>query len=297
MTSLLSTRDDIAADARRLAEWLAQHERVFVLTGAGCSTGSGIPDYRDEAGQWKRSAPVTWQAFTGDPTVYRRYWARSHIGWPRFRSARPNAAHHALAELGQRRPVHALVTQNVDGLHQRAGSPAVIDLHGNLDSVVCLDCGARSDRDALQAVMEDVNPGWDPGPAAFAPDGDADIAAGAEAAYRPPRCLVCAGLLKPDVVFFGENVPRERLAQAMEALDRADAILVAGSSLMVYSGFRFARVAHEAGKPLAILNRGATRADALASVRLQSEVGATLQLAAAATRPDPPGGPVQRGAT
>ena len=282
MTSLDTATEQVEADATHLAGWLVQHERVFVLTGAGCSTGSGIPDYRDENGQWKRPAPVTWQALTGDPAVYRRYWARGHVGWPKFKSARPNAAHHALAELGQRGPVHALVTQNVDGLHQRAGSPAVIDLHGNLDSVVCLDCGARSDRDALQVLMEAANPGWDPGPAVFAPDGDADIAAEAEAAYRPPRCHVCGGLLKPDVVFFGENVPRERLAVALAALDEAEAMLVAGSSLMVYSGFRFARLAHERGKPLAILNRGATRADDLASLRLDGEVGATLQRAVAA---------------
>src|SRR5690554_3699038 len=282
MSTLSSTTEQIETDAKGLAEWLARHERVFVLTGAGCSTGSGIPDYRDEAGQWKRPAPVTWQAFTGDPAVYRRYWARSHVGWPKFKSARPSAAHRALAALGQTGPVHALVTQNVDRLHQRAGSPEAIDLHGRLDAVVCLGCGARSDRDALQVLMEVANPGWDPGPAAFAPDGDADIAAEAEAAYRPPRCQVCGGPLKPDVVFFGENVPRERLALALAALDEADAVLVAGSSLMVYSGFRFARIAHESGKPLAILNRGATRADDLASLRLDGEVGATLQRAAAA---------------
>lgn len=268
--------------ALRLAEWLARHHRVFVLTGAGCSTGSGIPDYRDEAGQWKRPAPVTWQAFTGDPKVYRRYWARSHVGWPKFGRARPNAAHHALAALGHDGPVHALVTQNVDGLHQRAGSPAVIDLHGRLDDVVCLGCGRRSTRARLQASLETDNPGWDPGPAAFAPDGDADIAAAAEAAYRPPLCRACGGLLKPDVVFFGENVPRDRLARARDALDRADAMLVAGSSLMVYSGYRFARMAHETGRPLAILNRGATRADDLASLRLHGETGGTLAQAALA---------------
>lgn len=286
MSTLTQTTEQVEADARVLADWLARHERVFVLTGAGCSTGSGIPDYRDEAGQWKRPAPVTWQAFTGDPAVYRRYWARSHVGWPKFKSARPNAAHHALAALARNGPVHTLVTQNVDGLHQRAGSPDVVDLHGRLDSVVCLDCGARSDRDALQTLMETANPGWDPGPAAFAPDGDADIAAEAEAAYRPPRCQACGGLLKPDVVFFGENVPRDRLALALAALGGADAMLVAGSSLMVYSGFRFARLAQESGKPLAILNRGATRADELASLRLDGEVGATLQrTVAAATRP------------
>lgn len=271
----------VAPEAARLAAWLARYERVFVLTGAGASTGSGIPDYRDESGRWKGVAPVTYQAFTGDPAIYRRYWARSHVGWPRFSSVLPNAAHTALAELGRRGPVDVLVTQNVDGLHQRAGSPLVIDLHGNLDAVVCLDCGARTDRDTLQAEMETANPDWDPGPAAFAPDGDAHVAAEAENSYRPPRCAACGGMLKPDVVFFGENVPRPRLDQALDGLDRADAMLVAGSSLMVYSGFRFARIAHESGKPLAILNRGNTRADGLASLRLQGEVGATLQAAAA----------------
>lgn len=267
---------DPVDDGLRLAAWLARHRRVFVLTGAGCSTGSGIPDYRDEAGQWKRPTPVTWQAFTGDRLVYRRYWARSHVGWPKFGRAQPNAAHRALATLGRDGPVHALVTQNVDGLHQRAGSPLVIDLHGRLDGIVCLGCGERSPRAELQASLETANPGWNPGPAAFAPDGDADIAAEAEAAYRPPLCPACGGLLKPDVVFFGENVPRERLRQAVAALEDADAMLVAGSSLMVYSGYRFARMAHEAGRPLAILNRGATRADGLAALRLHGETGETL---------------------
>lgn len=271
---------DTEAEAAQLARWIGQHGRIFVLTGAGCSTGSGIPDYRDESGQWKRPAPVSWQAFTSDPAVYRRYWARSHVGWPKFGLANPNRAHQALAALGKAGAIPTLVTQNVDGLHQRAGSPGVIDLHGNLDTVVCLGCGARQRRDTLQGEMETANPGWDPGPAASAPDGDAGIAAGAEAAYRPPLCGVCGGLLKPDVVFFGENVPRERLTRAMDAFDPAQAVLVVGSSLMVYSGFRFARKAHEAGKPLAILNRGATRADALATLRLTGEVGTTLQLAA-----------------
>lgn len=267
----------LSADtAARLADWLSRHARVFALTGAGCSTGSGIPDYRGEDGAWKRPAPVTWQAFTGDPTVYRRYWARSHVGWPRFARARPNAAHRALAALGRRGPVATLVTQNVDGLHQRAGSPLTIDLHGRLDAVICLGCGERLPRAALQPRLEALNPGWTPGPATTAPDGDADIAAEAERAFVPPRCERCGGLLKPDVVFFGENVPRTRYEAARDALAAADAMLVAGSSLMVYSGFRFARMAHEAGLPLAILNRGLTRADALAGLKLEAEVATTL---------------------
>lgn len=281
--SALPAPASLAADdaAAHLADWLSRHRRVFALTGAGCSTGSGIPDYRGEDGAWKRPAPVTWQAFTGDPAVYRRYWARSHVGWPRFGRARPNAAHRALAALGRHGPVAMLVTQNVDGLHQRAGSPRTIDLHGRLDAVVCLGCGERLPRADLQPRLDALNPGWTPGPAATAPDGDADIAADAERAFAPPRCERCGGLLKPDVVFFGENVPRARYEAARDALAAADALLVAGSSLMVYSGFRFARMAHEAGLPLAILNRGLTRADALAGLKLEAEVGATLATAAA----------------
>ncbi|WP_082672790.1 NAD-dependent protein deacetylase [Luteimonas abyssi] len=266
-----------ASDAvATLTDWLSRYHRVFVLTGAGCSTGSGIPDYRGEDGAWKRPAPVTWQAFTGDPAVYRRYWARSHVGWPRFGRALPGAAHHALALPSLRTRLSALVTQNVDGLHQRAGSVDAIDLHGRLDGVICLGCGQRSDRAALQPRLEALNPTWRPGEANTAPDGDADIDPAAERRFVAPYCPVCDGLLKPDVVFFGENVPREHYRAASDALDRSDAMLVVGSSLMVYSGFRFARRAHDAGLPLAILNRGITRADALADLKLIDEVGAVL---------------------
>ncbi|KLJ02031.1 NAD-dependent protein deacetylase [Luteimonas sp. FCS-9] len=266
-----------ATDApERLRDWLDGFRRVFVLTGAGISTGSGIPDYRDTDGAWKRPAPVTWQAFTGDPAIYRRYWARSFVGWPRFSAARPNAAHRALAALGRDGPVATLLTQNVDGLHEIAGSRAVIDLHGRLDRVVCLGCGDAMPREALQPRLAADNPGWHPGAAAMAPDGDADIAVEAEAAFVPPTCYRCGGLLKPDVVFFGENVPRARVQAAQAALAASDAMLVVGSSLMVYSGFRFAKMAADAGLPLAILNRGITRADALATLRLDAEIGRTL---------------------
>ncbi|UNK41141.1 NAD-dependent protein deacetylase [Luteimonas sp. S4-F44] len=266
-----------ATDApERLRDWLDGFRRVFVLTGAGISTGSGIPDYRDTDGAWKRPAPVTWQAFTGDPAIYRRYWARSFVGWPRFSIARPNAAHRTLAALGNAGPITTLLTQNVDGLHQAAGSRSVIDLHGRLDRVVCLGCGATMPRDALQPRLVADNPGWHPGAAAMAPDGDADIAAESESVFMPPRCLHCDGLLKPDVVFFGENVPKARVQAARTALAASDAMLVIGSSLMVYSGFRFAKMAHEAGLSLAILNRGVTRADPLATLRLDAEIGSTL---------------------
>ncbi len=270
------TRSAKSGTTQALGEWLARHRRLFVLTGAGCSTGSGIADYRDADGAWKRRPPVNFRDFRDDPQAYRRYWARSSLGWPRFAAARPNGAHAALARLEDAGRLSALVTQNVDGLHQRAGSRAVIDLHGRLDAVVCLDCGARSPRDVVQDAIAHANPGWQAEVAGFAPDGDADIDDGAIAGFAPPRCTACGGALKPDVVFFGENVPRERVVDAQRALQASDAMLVAGSSLMVYSGFRFARMAADAGLPLAIVNRGSTRADALAMLKVEADVGQTL---------------------
>lgn len=272
--------DHVATDteARALRDWLDRHRRVFVLTGAGLSTASGIPDYRGPDGAWKRSPPVTWQAFTGDPQVYRRYWARSFVGWPMFDAAQPNAGHTALAALEHDGHLSALVTQNVDGLHQRAGSRDVIDLHGRLDTTLCLQCGDSRPREALQPRMRASNPDWTPHGTA-APDGDADIDADAIARFMPPHCTLCGGPLKPDVVFFGENVPRARYARALDALHAADAVLVVGSSLMVYSGFRFARMAHERGLPLAILTRGRTRADDLVGLKLEGDCGAVLAAA------------------
>lgn len=268
--------DDAADHIAKLREWLDAHRRIFVLTGAGISTASGIPDYRDANGAWKRKPPVTWQAFIGDPATYRRYWARSFVGWPIFSAAAPNASHAALARLGARGGISAIVTQNVDGLHQRAGSRDAIDLHGRLDQVICLGCGDDMPRAALQPRLVADNPGWAPRARGAAPDGDADIDDDAVASFRPPQCAHCGGMLKPDVVFFGDNVPRARYARALDALAQADAVLVAGSSLMVYSGFRFARMAHERGLPLALLNRGRTRADALATLRLDADCGTVL---------------------
>lgn len=270
--------DHDADAAAQLRAWLDAHPRVFVLTGAGISTASGIPDYRDRDGQWKRPPPVTYQALVGDAHTYRRYWARSFIGWPNVDRAQPNPGHRALARLPADRHT-ALVTQNVDGLHQRAGSPRVIDLHGRLDGVVCLGCGAGTPRAALQVRMAASNAGWQAAMARAAPDGDADIDAEAVATFTPPQCDVCGGMLKPDVVFFGENVPRAVYASALDALDAADAALVVGSSLMVYSGFRFARMARERGMPLAILTRGTTRADDLATLKLDGDCGAVLDAA------------------
>jgi NAD-dependent SIR2 family protein deacetylase len=265
----LDTVDD------RLRRWIARHRRVFALTGAGCSTASGIPDYRDEQGEWKRRPPVMIQAFLTEEPVYRRYWARAYVGWPRFAKLEPNDAHRALVAWEEAGTLVQVVTQNVDRLHQRAGSGAVIDLHGRLDEVVCLGCRERTSRATIQAVIAAANPSWQ-AEATTAPDGDADVDGAIIDSFVAPRCEQCGGLLKPDVVFFGENVPGERYAQAREALAGADALLVAGSSLMVYSGFRFVRQAYDAGLPIAIVNRGRTRGDDLAELKIEHDVGAAL---------------------
>jgi len=265
--------------ADQLRQWLSAFDRIFVLTGAGISTASGIPDYRGPDGLWKRSAPITYQAFIRDPAMRRRYWMRSFVGWPAVARARPNRAHEALVELESRGRISTLVTQNVDGLHARAGQRAVIDLHGRIDQVICLDCGERVARAEVQRILVDANPQWTNLSAAIAPDGDADFEHADVGAFRAPHCIDCGGLLKPDVVFFGENVPRERVAAAHDALRMADAMLVVGSSLMVYSGYRFARMANAAGMPLAMLTRGVTRADGLATLKLDADCVAVLNAA------------------
>jgi NAD-dependent SIR2 family protein deacetylase len=265
-----------ARDDTPLGDFLERHPRLFVLTGAGCSTDSGIPDYRDENGDWKRTRPVMFQAFMGDLHTRRRYWARSLVGWRRFGHAQPNDAHRALARLGQQGRTEVLVTQNVDGLHQSAGSPDVIDLHGRLDQVRCMGCERRSGREELQRRLLDLNPSWDRLDARDAPDGDADLDGLDFSAFDIPACGHCGGILKPDVVFFGESVPRERVTAAMEAVERADAVLVIGSSLMVYSGYRFAHAASKAGKPIAAVNLGRTRADELLALKVNQPCVAAL---------------------
>ena len=250
--------------------------RLLVLTGAGCSTDSGIPDYRDRNGEWKRAAPVTLQAFMHEQTTRQRYWARSMIGWPRFGHASPNAAHYALAQLEQRGKIELLVTQNVDRLHQRAGSERVIDLHGRLDEVRCMACDWRLPRDAFQQRLIELNPAWQHLDAATAPDGDADLEGQEFTSFVIPPCPHCGGTVKPDVVFFGEAVPRERVNAATQALHAADAVLVVGSSLMVYSGYRFVHAAAKAGKPVAALTLGRTRADALLSLKIDADCSNAL---------------------
>lgn len=259
-----------------LEAFVARHRRLFVLTGAGCSVISGIPDYRDAAGRWKRPQPVTYQAFLASEATRRRYWARSLLGWPRFREARPNAAHRALARLEGRGDVAGLVTQNVDRLHQAAGSRTAIDLHGRLDRVRCLGCGERTEREGLQERLARLNPGVLALDAATAPDGDADLEGADLSDFVVPPCPRCGGTLKPDVVFFGESVPRARVERAFAQLDAADAVLVVGSSLMVYSGYRFALRAAERGLPIAAVNLGTTRADPLIALKVEAPCEAAL---------------------
>jgi NAD-dependent SIR2 family protein deacetylase len=249
--------------------------RLFVLTGAGCSTGAGIPDYRDEKGEWKHRPPVQFQDFVSSHAARQRYWARSLVGWARVSAARPTAAHTALAALERNGAVTALVTQNVDGLHQKAGSASVIDLHGRLDTVRCLECGATVSRAAIQTELVTRNPRWERMDAVDLPDGDAQLD-GPFDDVSVPSCRPCGGTLKPDVVFFGENVPKARVADCYEALEEADGVLVVGSSLTVFSGYRFCLAAAELGKKVALVNRGRTRADELAHVKVEGDCGDVL---------------------
>ncbi len=266
------------ADAVRV---LVGH-RIAVLTGAGLSTDSGIPDYRGPHSPQR--TPMTFGEFRSTAAARRRYWARSHVGWRRIRRARPNGGHHALARLQAGRVVTTIITQNVDGLHQAAGSNPVIDLHGRLDTVVCLDCGRRSPRVELENRLAELNPGFGDDAAAAGvavnPDGDAEIAD--TDSFVVADCRHCGGVLKPDVVFFGENVPAGKVHAAYEAVEEADALLVAGSSLTVMSGLRFVKRAASHGHPIVIVNRGATRGDGLAALHL--DAGCTPALEALSAR-------------
>jgi len=257
--------------AQALTYFVQRAERVAVVSGAGVSTGSGIPDYRDRNGDWKHARPVQFTQFVGSPAVRQRYWTRSFTGWARIAGAKPNAAHRALAALESVGMIDTLITQNVDGLHRQAGSRKVIDLHGHLANVRCLDCQQVTSRETWQLRLADTNPGWNGKAEFYEPDGDARLEEEDVGTFSVPDCDSCGGVVKPDVVFFGENVPRERVASAVEATDRADALLVVGSSLMVFSGYRFARRAADSGKPLAIVNRGRTRADDIATLKIDAD--------------------------
>jgi NAD-dependent SIR2 family protein deacetylase len=285
-TGTLQTMQNLAADAPAalpenppatapatldtLAGFLARHDNVMVLTGAGISTASGIPDYRDRMGVRRGKAPVEGPAFRGNEAVRRRYWSRSMLGYPRLAGSQPNAAHRAIAALQAGGRLGTVVTQNVDGLHQQAGSGDVIELHGNIHGVVCLACGTRFSRRAVQDTLERQNPALAQADVTVLPDGDAQFEPDALAEFHIPACAACGGMLQPDVVFFGDGVPRERAARAEAALARADALLVVGSSLVVFSGYRFCREAALSGKPVAAINQGVMRADSLLQFKLES---------------------------
>lgn len=268
-----------AGSIDELARFISNHRKIVVLTGAGCSTGSGIPAYRDESGRWRRRQPIFYQDFMRDPVMQRRYWARSFFGWRVMQQAVPGPTHTALASLADAGTLSGLVTQNVDGLHQRAGHAGVIELHGGLERVLCLDCGLGSTRDDLQQQLELLNPDWAPEVLGINPDGDAELDERAYPGFRVAGCKDCGGVLKPDVVFFGESVPRPRLAAADRLVDEADAMLIVGTSLVVWSGFRLARLAAERGIPLAAVNNGLTRADSMLTFKLEGDCGEVLDRA------------------
>ncbi|WLH14638.1 NAD-dependent protein deacetylase [Pseudomonas hefeiensis] len=267
---------------RQPIDQLLEHmvgRRFLVLTGAGISTPSGIPDYRDSEGVRRGRQPMMYQEFLAKPEARRRYWARAMLGWPRVRQARPNVAHEALAMLQTHQRISGLITQNVDTLHDQAGSQDVIELHGSLHRVLCLDCEQRSERQQIQLLMQAQNPYLAGVDAVQAPDGDTLLDAAFEARFQVPRCPHCNGeRLKPDVVFFGENVAAATALRAMHAVEQADGLLVVGSSLMAWSAFRLCRAIKEQGKPLLAINRGKTRADELLDLKLEEPCEQLLPL-------------------
>ena len=256
-------------EASQLARFLSRSERIAVITGAGVSTVSGIPDYRDEHGEWKRPEPIRHQLFMGDERARRRYWSRSMHGFRFMARARPNAAHRALAALEQGGRLRGIVTQNVDRLHQKAGSRGVVDLHGRIDRVECMGCGRVTSRRLLQEELEKRN-GLATRHVEVAPDGDADIESFDLDTFEVPDCAICGGILKPAVTFFGGTVPATTHRAAEAIIDEADALLVVGTSLMVFSAYRLARRAAGRGIPIAAVNRGRTRADDLIATKVEA---------------------------
>lgn len=266
---------------REFLETLIAHAPILVVTGAGISVSTGIPTYRDEKGTWLRSSPITHQEFLSNSRQRQRYWGRSLLGWPAVRDAKPAKGHRLLAQLEHRGLVSHIVTQNVDRLHQRAGSIKVTDLHGRLDRVGCLDCDRFSSRDVLQKKLEQLNPGINHTSIEARPDGDADMPDTTVEGITVPSCEVCKGTLMPDVVFFGGSIPGARVEQCKQMLEQSNSVLVVGSSLQVYSGYRFCKWAAKAEKPVFLMNPGQTRADDMArkwSVDADTGLDALLRL-------------------
>lgn len=273
----MSERETLSAAALYgvdFARELLTNRKVLVLTGAGISTDSGIPDYRG-AGRVARH-PMTFDVFMGSERAQIRYWARSFIGWNRIADAKPNLGHLAIAKAESDTGLFQVITQNVDQLHQKAGSKQVIDLHGRLDQVRCMNCGFTFSRIQMDEMLSTLNPAVNrDADFEFTPDGDAEVEAAAD--FRIPSCPKCGGVLKPDVVFFGESVPSGVVESAMQKLDEADVLLVAGTSLSVNSGLRFARRAAKANKPIIIVNIGSTKADSLASAKIEANTSLVLE--------------------
>ena len=261
---------------KSLAEFIALHPRLLVITGAGCSAPSGIPTYRNDSGEWQRNQPIQHADFINLAASRRRYWARSLAGWPLVSLAQPNAAHRVLAAMEARDQISMLVTQNVDRLHQQAGHQNVIDLHGRLDQVICLTCQQVIERDTMQQRLLLINGISAPIALEHAPDGDAEVEEQLTRELKVPDCERCGGLLKPNVVFFGGAVPKTTVENIFSQLDQADGLLIVGSSLTVFSGFRFCRHAYRNGLPIAAINQGKTRADGLFSIKLEADCVATL---------------------
>jgi NAD-dependent SIR2 family protein deacetylase len=274
MQSLSDTHAD--TDVAQLATFFDANRRILVLSGAGISTASGIPAYRGRDGVRRGSAPVQGPEFRKFDAVRKRYWARSMIGYSTMAGAAPNPAHLALASLQAAGRISPLMTQNVDGLHQRAGSTGVLELHGSIHHVLCLDCHAQCSRAEVQHMLAELNPDHMGVVAVAAPDGDAHVEPDRLARFRLPHCPHCGGTLKPDVVFFGDGVDPATTIEAVRRVEQADALLVVGSSLVVFSGFRFCRMAAAAGKPIAAINLGITRADDLLGLKIDASAQAVL---------------------
>lgn len=270
---------DCAGTVDDLVNFVAANPGLFVITGAGISHASGIPTYRDQIGTWKSNTPIQHADFIRDPATRRRYWARSFRGWPNVREALPNGAHRALVNLEDKGYVSTLVTQNIDRLHQKAGHRKVIDLHGRLDEVLCMDCGSVLSREDIQEQLQGLNPHFDDLEqqlVALAPDGDADVRQELVDQVTVPECGRCSGILKPNVVFYGSSVNKETVNYLYDCLAQASAVLVVGSSLMVYSSYRFCKYANENNIPIVCINKGLTRADALYTLKLDEECDAAL---------------------
>lgn len=281
----------LTTDTRTLISILEQGN-VLVITGAGISTDSGIPDYRGPSGAaQRRHAPMTYQTFRKDPKGRHRYWARSHLGWPHMAAARPNAGHYAIAEWEKAGLIRGVITQNVDGLHQKAGSRVVLDLHGRLDSVVCLECGHTISRHDLHHELTHANPHWQGMATLTNPDGDAELDEAFIDSFHMVDCPECGGALKPDVVYFGENVPVHRVEQATSWTDQASSVLVLGSTLTVFSARRFVSRAHKADTPIVIVNQGATRCDDIAALTIHAPLSDLLPHVTASVNYEP-GGPL-----